>query len=284
MEGLSPVLLGTFAMLGSAIAHSGIALFTKQSGDTLVFRIVLMCVGSLLFLPALVYYPFPTWEVWRFLLLGAVIHWTFQMAMIAAFDRGDMGLVYPVMRGSAPALAALAAIFLLNEYLNWIETVGLVIASLAVIGFGWPQKGGAPKAKALAFALLAASMTALYSVNDASGARAAVSPLQYLAWFYPMVALPLLLTGILRRGARLPGLMRQELRSGAIAAVFGSASYFLALLAFTLAPVGPMAAMRETSIVFGALLATLVLKEPFGRRRIFLAILLAAGLVLVQVF
>lgn len=271
-------------MLGSAITHAFIALFTKQSSDRLVFRTVLMCVGTLLFAPALFLYPLPGWEVWRFLLIGAVIHWTFQMAMIAAFDRGDMSLVYPVMRGGAPALAAIAALLFLGEGLNIIEMLGLAIASAAVIGFGWPQKGGAPKAKALAFALLAASMTALYSVNDAAGARAAEAPVQYLAWFYPMVALPLLVTSLVRRGARLPGLMRQELRSGAIAAVFGGASYFFALLAFTLAPVGPMAAMRETSIVFGALLATIVLKEPFGQKRVFLAILLAAGLVLVQVF
>ena len=271
-------------MLGSAILHSSIGLYTKSSGDTLAFRCVLMLGAAVVFSPLLFLHPFPSAETWRFLLIGAGLHWAFQMAMISAFDRGDMGLVYPVMRGSAPLLAGFFALLFLQERLNLIEWSGLALASAAALAFAWPDKGGAPKLKALAFALIAALMTALYSVNDAAGARSAGSGLAYVGWFFLVTTPGILATGLVRRGRALPGLMRKELRIGLIAAVFGGLSYLLALTAFALAPVAPMAAMRETSIVFGAILAALVLKENFGRRRIVLAILLAAGLVMIQAF
>ncbi|MBR9824624.1 MAG: EamA family transporter [Alphaproteobacteria bacterium] len=274
--------LASIAMLGSAMAHAVMGMLTKRAEDRLAFRAVLMLTGAVLYLPLILTNPIPSWEVWRFLLLGAVIHWAFQMTMIAAFERGDMGLVYPVMRGGAPALAALAALLFLGETLSTGEMAGLAIASIAVLGFGWPEKGGAPKLAALGFAMLAAAAIALYTVNDAAGARAAGNPFVYAGWFSLVTAVPIVGTAAIRRGPRLFIQMRQELKWGVVASVFGAASYAFALYAYSVASVGPMAALRETSVVFGALLAALVLKEPFGRRRIFLAILLAAGLVFMR--
>lgn len=270
------------AMLGSAMAHAVMGMLTKRAEDRLAFRAVLMTTGAILYLPLILTNPIPGWEVWRFLLIGAVLHWAFQMLMIAAFERGDMGLVYPVMRGGAPALAAITALLFLGETLSPGEMLGLAIASLAVLGFGWPEKGGAPKLAALGFALLASGAIALYTVNDAAGARAAGNPFVYAGWFSLVSAIPIVSTAAIRRGRALPGLMRQEMKWGVIASIFGAFSYGAALYAYSVASVGPMAALRETSVVFGALLAALVLKEPFGRRRIFLAILLAAGLVFMR--
>jgi drug/metabolite transporter (DMT)-like permease len=193
-----------------------------------------------------------------------------------------MNLVYPVMRGAAPALAGLAALVFLGEELRLIEMAGLGIATLAIIGFAWPESTRIPKAAALGFAGLAASMTALYSVNDASGVRATGNALGYLGWFFLLTCWPITVAALVRRGRRWPAIALYELKRGTLAGMVGAASYGFALFALAIAPVAPMAAMRETSVVFGAVLAALVLKEPFGRRRILLAILLAAGLVLLQ--
>lgn len=276
-------LLAFLAILGSALAHSGMALFTKKAADTLVFRGLSLSLSALWLSPALVLMPFPEWEVWRFLLMGAAIIWVFNLLMIAAFQRGEMNLVYPVMRGASPTLTGLAAWAVLGEPLSPLAMLGLAIASGAIIAFAWPDKRAAPKAAALAFALSASVMTAAYSVNDASGVRAAGSALHYVAWFFALSAPLIVLTAWVRRGRRTLALARGELKGAFLSSFFNIATYGLALYAYAHAPVAPMAAMRETSVVFGAILAALVLKESFGLRRTLLAILLAAGLVLLQI-
>ena len=204
------------------------------------------------------------------------------MLMIAAFQRGSMNLVYPVMRGAAPAIAGLFAFFILGEPLSPLAIVGLSVASAAIIAFAWPEKGGAPKAAALGFALSAAVMTASYTVNDASGVRAAGSALVYAAWFFVLSAITLIGTAWVRRGDQLIRVARSELKRGFYASFFNITTYGLALYAYANAPVAPMAALRETSVVFGAIVAAVILKEPLGVRRVVLAVVLALGLAAIQ--
>ncbi|MGP1276293.1 MAG: EamA family transporter [Caulobacterales bacterium] len=274
--------LAALAMAGSAIAHSVMTLFTKQARDTLVFRAVTVLLCVPVCLPIAIILPFPGWEVWRFLLLGAAIIWAFNMFLIAAFQRGEMNLVYPVMRGAAPAMAGVFAFIFLDEALSLIAIIGLATASAAIIAFAWPERNGVPKAAALAFALSAAVMTASYTVVDASGVREAGNPIQYAVWFFILSAITMGVTAIVRRGRRIVTAALQELPGAARSAGFNLATYTLALYAYSVAPVAPMAALRETSIVFGAILAALVLKEPFGLRRGVLAFILAGGLALLQ--
>lgn len=276
------ITLATLAMLGSAMAHAVLSLFNKRVEDLLVYRGVFLTFVALWLSPNLFLQPLPTWEVWRFLLLGSGLFWIFNMMLVAAFNRGNMNLVYPVMRGASPALTGIVAFIFIGEPLSALSVAGLAIASLALIGFAWPEKGGLPKRAALMFALAAVVMTALYSVTDASGVRAADSLWQYLSWLFLLSGVPVAITGIVRRKERYLTLARASLKPAFILSFMGLTSYGLALYAYSIAPVAPMAALRETSIVFGAILAALVLKESFGTRRIALAICLAFGLVLLQ--
>ena len=273
---------GALAMLGSALAHAGMTLLTKRAQDRLVFRALSLIFVALLMLPWLVFQPLPGWEVWRFLLLGAATIWAFNMLLIAAFERGEMNLVYPVMRGSAPALATLAAYLFLGEAVSLWQLLGLAIASTALVGFAWPEKDGTPKTQVLLIALAAAGMTASYTVIDAAGVRASGNVMVYTGWFFVLSGVTIGTTAAIRRGSRFWAAARQETRPAATSMLFNLTTYGLALYAYSIAPVAPMAALRETSIVFGALLAALVLKEAFGLKRIALAVLLVTGLVVMQ--
>ncbi|XBQ16902.1 MAG: DMT family transporter [Oceanicaulis sp.] len=276
-------LLPPIAALGSAMAHSGMALFTKRAVDTLVFRSVTIVFGALLLSPILLTNPIPTAEVWPFLLGGVVMIWAFNMFMITAFRAGDMNLVYPVMRGAAPGLAAIGAWIVFSESLGVLDALGLAVASAALIAFAWPDRGRAPKAKAVGFALAAASMTALYTVVDAGGARLASSPFVYAAWHFAISSIALTVTAVIRRGpSRYLTAARAGWRGALACASLAAVSYTLILWAYAHAEIAPMAALRETSIVFGAILAALILKEPFGARRAVLAAVLAGGLAALQ--
>lgn len=276
-------LLASLAMLGSALAHSGMTLLTKRATDKLVFRGLTLSFVGLAFLPWLITQPLPPWEVWRFLLAGSAVIWAYNMLMIAAFSHGEMNLAYPVMRGAAPALAALAAYLFIGESVSPGQLAGLAIASAALAGFAWPERDGRPKVKVLLLAVAAASMTAAYTVIDASGVRESGRILVYLGWFFALSVVTILPTAIIRRGPAFWPAARREAAPALASTVFNASTYGLALYAYSAAPVAPMAALRELSIVFGAILAALVLKEPFGVRRTMLAICLATGLVLLQV-
>lgn len=130
-------------------------------------------------------------------------------------------------------------------------------------------------------------MIALYSVVDAGGMRVSktyhggnIAP--YIVWFFLLDMMGIFALNLARHGARLPARLKAEIGFGALAGVLSLGSFGFALIAYSLAPVAQMAAMRETSVVFGALLAILILKEPFGTRRMALAGLLALGLILMQ--
>ncbi len=270
-------------MLMSALTHAVIGAIMKRREDKLVFRGILGLTCGLIALPLTFFVAFPSPQAWIWLGLGAGLHFLYQLSQVAAFNRGDMGLVYPVMRGIAPALAALFAFFVLGEALTPLTMVGLLIVVVSLIGFGW-QGAGAPKGwqTALGFAVLCGAMTAAYTVVDAKGIRISGDRASYLVWFFLIDGFGIALIVSVLRGDKLRAALRPQLSAGVLAGLLSILSYGGALLAFSLAPVAKLAAIRETSVIFGAALATFWLEESFGLRRMVLASTLAFGLVLMQ--
>ena len=194
-----------------------------------------------------------------------------------------MSVVYPIMRGFAPALAALFAFLFLKESLTLIEIFGLSIVVAALVGFGWPQKIKIEGAKAaLSFALFCGLLTAVYTVIDAYGMRLAPHKFAFIAWFFVMEGFGITVMVSLIKRQNLKARIAKDLKGGIMAGLFGLLTYTTALYAFSIAPIAGMAALRETSVIFGAILAALWLKESFGLRRIILAIILAIGLILMH--
>jgi drug/metabolite transporter (DMT)-like permease len=284
---MSLTLLPAGLMLISAIAHAAIGVILKRAQDKLVFRAILAITSALIALPFIFVVPLPPANAWKYLIGGTVIHFIYQLSQISAFERGDMSLVYPIMRGVAPALAAIIAFFWLGETLGPRELLGLAIAVLALIGFGWPEKSKpANWGAAVSFALLCGVMIATYSVVDGAGMRLSrmngAGVASYMVYFFLLDVSFLPALALIKRRGNIAPLFKQELKSGIIGGATSSVTYGLALIAFSLAPIAKMSAVRETSVVFGAFFAAYILKEPFGGRRIALALLLAFGLLLMQ--
>lgn len=274
-------------MLISAIIHAAIGVGLKRSDDKLAFRAVLSVTSAALVLPFAFILPLPTAPLWPYLLLGAVVHFIYQVSQISAFDRADMSIVYPVMRGISPVLAGLFAYIALDETLTPLALCGLILSAGVLIAFGWPDKIRPQGfSAAIGFAGLCGVMIALYSVVDGAGMRLSRIEIgqvwTYLVWFFLLDCILITALTLARRRDRLRATFRAQKRWGSLAGAASLATFGLALYAFSLAPIAPMSAMRETSVVFGAIFAALILKEPFGQRRIALALLLCAGLILMQ--
>ena len=274
-------------MLVSAILVALVGVLMKKSADKLVFRAVLSASSALIVLPFAFFLPLPAQTVWPYLGAGAIAHFFYQCCYVGAFERGDMSLVYPIMRGVAPAFTAIIAFLFLRETLLPLEILGLAIVVCALIAFSWSGRpGGTAQISVIAIAVLCGIFIALYSVIDAAGMR--VSELElgqiwtYLVWFFMLDMIGMSLLVFWRRGKTGILLVISEAKYGFLAGTISLVSFSLALYAFTLAPVAKMSAMRETSVVFGAVFAAWILKEPFGRQRILLAVLLASGLLMLQ--
>lgn len=261
--------------------------FVKAGSDILMARTALQLCAALIALPlALLFAPLPDARTWGALALAAPAHFIYQMAMIRALHRADLSLVFPIMRGVAPLLTAIVALAVLGEGFSALAFLGLTIAGGAAVAFALPERlapaQSSQRRAALLWALATAAGIALYNVVDAWGVRGAPTPLTFILWLFVVDCVGVsVVAAAVRRGAFWTGL-KAKAGFGAAGAALSIGSYGLALYGFSIAPVAQISALRETAVVFAALLAAVWLREPFGLRRGLLALLMAAGLGLLR--
>ena len=281
---------GFFAFLlgmGSAVTLAGANTFVKAAKDILGGRAVMAITSALLALPIAFFVPLPEPQTWTILALSLPAHWLYQTALVRALSRGDLSLVFPVMRGSAPLLTAIFAALALGEHLSALSIAGLVIASLATVIFALPEKnfGGshAVRNSALLWAIATGACVAIYNVIDAQGVRSGSSQWSFIVWLFLLDWIGINVIALVTRGRQqFMTRARAALWPGMGAGACSLASFSMALYGFSIAPVAYMSAMRETAVVFAALMGWWFLREGFGLRRTFAAIILAGGLSLLQ--
>ncbi len=274
-----PVLL---AVLGGALLHASWNALVKSSQDKALDNALLHVLAGLIALPALLLTGLPAPASWPWVLASALIHVGYHLALAGAYRHGDLGLTYPIMRGVAPLLVALASGSLLQESPTPLAWLGIGGIALGVSLVGLAQPGAALGHRtAVAFALANAVIIASYTLVDSRGVRLSGNPIAYVLLFYVLNALPYPLLLWLRRGtAGRAAILAYSRRRWPLALLGGAASlgsYGLALWAMTRAPVASVAALRETSVVFAAVLGVWLLGERFGARRLLGTGLLVAG-------
>ena len=274
--------LGLFSAVTLAAANMSV----KMGTDILVGRAILSASAALLILPAAFFVALPDAATWGALAIALPAHFAYQLCLVRAMQRGELSLVFPVMRGAAPLLTAVAAMIFLRETLTPLAWVGLLIATAAVIAFAWPPKGSAfrdhPDRTALLWALATGVGVALYNVADARGVRLSPDPLTYIVWLFLLDPIGIVVTALIFRRNALSAAVAMRWRYGVAAGALSILSFGSALYAFSLIEAARVSALRETAVVFAAAMGARFLGDGFGRRRIVAAIALAAGLVLMQ--
>jgi drug/metabolite transporter (DMT)-like permease len=271
----------------SAVTLAGANTFVKASKDILGGRTVMTLTSSLVALPFTFIAPLPSAKMWTILALSLPAHWLYQTALVRALSRGDLSLVFPVMRGTAPLLTAISASIFLHEHLSLLSIAGLGIASLATIVFALPERrpGGLSGVRnsAMLWALATGLGVAIYNVIDAQGVRSPPGQFSFIVWLFFLDWIGISTIMMITRGPKeFVASARRALRPGIGAGLCSCASFSMALYGFSIAPVAYISAMRETAVVFAALMGWWFLREGFGVRRTFAAVVLAAGLSLLQ--
>jgi drug/metabolite transporter (DMT)-like permease len=227
---------------------------------------------------------FPDAAAWPWCAASVLIHLGYFAALIESYRAGDLGQVYPIARGSAPLMTATASTVLVGERIGLIGWSGIVLLVAGVMLLS--LRGGRGLAgldrKAVGFALATAITICAYSVVDGVGARLSGSANAYSVALFLGIGPVMVLYALIRRGRELA----LPDAGGWVVGLAGGAlqlgSYGIAIWAMTVAPIAIVAALRETSVLFGAVIAVVLLKEPPRASRIASALVIVAGLVLIR--
>jgi len=276
--------------LTSALAHACFGAIQKGRHDPWVTRGAIDLWIMIFAAPvALIVVPWPQGMEWLVLAGALVIHFAYKLTMALAYSRAAYTVVYPVVRGTGPLVTlAFAALFLGEHYalLQWLG-VGLLsgaILMLAALNLRSAEAGQAALRQGLLWALAGGLLVAVYTTYDAWGIRLTPDPFTFLAWFFLITSVdfPLLMVARLRRADRWPRFDGPLMLRGMIGALVAFVSFGGVMLGTRLGKVGEVAALRETSTLFAALIGWAVLHENTTPLRVALMGLIAFGAILVQ--
>jgi drug/metabolite transporter (DMT)-like permease len=272
------------AVLFAALCHAGWNALIKVGLDPLSTTTLIAIGSGVVALAALPVVGVPAEASWPWLIASVFIHLFYFAALIESYRTGDLGQVYPIARGSAPLMTATATTMLVGEKLSLLGWAGIVVLVAGV--FLLSARGGREftqfDRRAVGFALLTALTICTYSVVDGIGARLSANPNAYTMWMFVGNALVLVPYAVYRDGRYVIPAMRFYWRRGFAGGALQVISYGTVLWAMTLAPIAIVATLRETSVLFGAAIAVVVLKEPLRAMRILAALLIVCGLVLIR--
>jgi drug/metabolite transporter (DMT)-like permease len=276
---LEPFVLGLVLM--AALMHATWNTIIKTGGDGLLMfalmKVPTMVIGALVLavvgLPNTASIPYA---------IGSAAGFTaYCFLLIWAYRVGDLSFVYPVARGSAPLGVALLSAVFLGEYLSGPEMTGILIISAGIAALAYHPHSLARHISDLLRAAGVGLCIAIYTLLDGVGGRISENVLGYTATVTIFSGMPLMIAAVFMRGREMADFLRREWKIGIFGGVMMFTTYAIVIYAMTLTQLTHVAALRETSVIFAAVIGTLILKEPLGVKRIISATVVAGGIILV---
>jgi drug/metabolite transporter (DMT)-like permease len=287
---VEPLVVGLLLM--AALMHaSWNAILKSDQSDRLATFGVIMTTGTAMGLVAVPFLPLIEPAAWKYLATSVLVHVLYYTFLLKAYSYGDLSHTYPIARGLGPLLVALVSGRFIGEHLRPQDVLGVLLLSFGLIALAMPLRNVVPRpgsrhGLATLFAVLTGCTIAAYIIADGLGVRSAGPTFQhrlsYIAWLCVVEGPWLLVLAIVLRPGTVWVHLRRTWWRGAIGGVIANVGYGIAIYALVLGPMAHVAALRETSVLFGALMGTLLLGEPFGLRRVAAAFVIVVGLVLMN--
>jgi drug/metabolite transporter (DMT)-like permease len=265
-------------VLLSALLHAGWNTIAKRAHDGLVAMALIKVPNMAISLTVIAIVGLPTAPAWPYILGSTVVNILYFYFLINAYRVGDLSVAYPVARGVAPLLVMVLSFVLLREVPTAGAIVGVLVICFGIFLIGSQRRATREHYHAMLWALGVGLCIAIYTIIDGAGARAGGNPIGYVAMLNVFTGIAVCGTALVRRKAALSAALRTDWLNGLIGGTMMLASYTLVVYALTIAPMAPVAALRETSVVFAAVIGAVMLKEPFGRRRVAAAVAVAMGI------
>jgi len=261
--------------LFAAILHAGWNAFLRTGADRLWTVTVMSFSSTLIAIPMALYHALPATGSWPYVALSASLQVGYSVFLVAAYRYGELGQVYPIVRGSVPLLVTLGGFALAGQQLTMPEIVGVTLVACGIMGLSLGR--GRASTTSILYALATGAIIAAYATVDAIGVRVAGDSGAYTAWVLLIYGALLPATFIVLRGRLVVNFSAPETRKALAGGLFALLAYAVVVAAFALGPAGPITAIRETSVVFAAFIGRLFLGEQLTPRRISACAVVALG-------
>jgi drug/metabolite transporter (DMT)-like permease len=275
-------------LLISAILHTSWNLLIKQSEDKYIVTWWMVTVGGGFAIIALLFTGLPPRTLWIFALISVCVEATYFLTLSYAYHDNDFSLVYPVARGTAPAFLALWSFLFLHEKLTRGGMIGLalIIGGLIIIGVNTLMQSHVTHLhfKGVAVAIFIALLISIYTTIDGAAVKNGFA-MPYVMSMFTLVPLPIA-PFIFReyKWTRVKEVLFKQSIRVPLAGILGVLAYLMAVFSYSIAPLSYAGAVREVSVVFGALAGWWFLKERLGGVRVLGAIVIFVGILIIAMF
>ena len=270
-------------MLTAAFLHAAWNAFVKTGDDKLLSLALMHGCSGIICLCMLPFVPIPSPAAWPYLALSLALHWGYYGFLISAYRVGDLGLVYPLARGSAPLLIAGLGALLAGETLSLTALAGISLASIGIISLsfenGLPWRGNM---KPVLFAIGTSIWISGYTLADGLGVREAHSKLGYIMWLFVLEAATFGIFVSLIRRHTFKGYYLAHWRGLWISGMVAALAYGLVIYAMSTNTMAMVSALRETSVIIAVLIGGLILKEPHMLYRTFATVMVVIGITIMN--
>lgn len=271
-------------VLGAALCHAAWNAALKVRVDPAIAITLISVAAGIIAIPALPAFGSPHPASWPYLAASLAIHLFYYIWLAEAYRTADLGQVYPIARGSAPLITAAGSSLIFGEHLVVLAWLGIALLTMGVmlLSVRGGRQGAVFNGRAVGFALATAATISAYTLVDGRGARLSQGAHAYAAWLFVLDGVMMAVYGWVRQRegiAAVPAKAYVILLGGGALSL---ASYWIAIWAMSLAPVPLVAAVRETSVLFAAVIGVVLLKEPLLAPRILAAVLVVCGLALLR--
>ena len=272
------------AVLLAAACHASWNALIKVRLDPFLGIVLIAAAAGIVSLPLLAFVPVPPLAAWPWLALSVITHLGYYIGLSRAYRAGDMGQVYPIARGSAPLMTAAGGALLIGENFSLTGWAGILGLTAGI--FLLSLRGGSDlthlNRHAVGYALFTAVTICCYSLVDGVGARTAGNAHAYALWLFVIDGAFITTIALLSHGWEAVPTMARQWKSGLAGGILSLVAYWIVIWGMTVAPIALVASLRETSVLFGTVIAVVFLKEPLRPTRVFAALLIVMGLGLIR--
>lgn len=280
---MSPLVVAL--VLSAALMHASWNAMVKSGGSPEYSIASYQLVGSVVCLILIWFVPVPESSSWPYIAASVAIHNFYYLSLSKAYRSGDLSLVYPLFRGLAPVLVAIGATVFAGEHLSTPALLGVCLVSAGLIVLSvFGNHRGRPNSEALRWGLLTSLLIATYTIIDGLGVRKVENSLSFIFWLFLFESVPICSWLLITQKTQWFDYMRSRPGKVLLGGIASSAAYGLVIYAMTLGAMALVSSLRETSVIFAAMIGALFLKEPFGKQRIFAASVVATGVIVIRYF